>query len=340
MDDETRMIPLGLLKEAIPYYKHAGLDKKVREVEQRYFELKKELKLSKFEVPLDDEAAEALANYHDKVIAKLMEGSPEDIYGYLLMGHNIFPPKSWLKEMNKNRDSAFLDLVTTMRFDINNNVSKDKDDSASKEQRKIYENYHWYLRLQIFPLLQRIFVEGIRKGKMSFPTLMDFFMDKTWLGQELTETDSGGEIEKYNWMSVIAPSLLDYFVQIEGALRSTQPFTNFVMPIDSLTLKFEGALRDFCRLLKISTTVAGKRNVLREKYIEELLDEVEIKKHFDENDLLFFKFLFVAKEGINLRNNIAHGFYRFGNYSFHLMHLLICAFLRLGKYRIRIGSKE
>jgi hypothetical protein len=32
MDDKTRMIPLAFLKESIPYYKAAGLGKKVKEV--------------------------------------------------------------------------------------------------------------------------------------------------------------------------------------------------------------------------------------------------------------------------------------------------------------------
>ena len=70
-------------------------------------------------------------------------------------------------------------------------------------------------------------------------------------------------------------------------------------------------------------------------YIEELLALEAIQKYFDENDLLFFRYLFVAKEGMNLRNNVAHSFYRFDNYNFHMMHLLICAFLRIGKYKVK-----
>lgn len=340
MDDETRMIPLSFLKEAIPYYKLAGSEKKVREIEQRYFELKKELRLSKIEVPLDDEAANELSDYLNAKTAKLMAAAPDDIYGYLLTGADIFPHKKWLVEMGKDRNSAFLDFVTTMRFDINNNVAREKDNKQEKETEKIYENYHLYLRMSVLPFLHRIFIEGIRKGKISFPTLIRFLMEHTWLGQEHTDYDSGGEPIRYNWLSLIAPSLHEYFLQTESALRSTEPYTNYVMPIDSLTLKFEGVLRDFCRLLKISTTTMGKGNVLREKYIEDLLAEKEVHKYFDENDLLLFKFLFVAKGGMNLRNNIAHCFYRFQSYNFQIVHLLICAFLRIGKYRMTIQKDK
>lgn len=334
MDDETRMIPLSLLKEAIPYYKLSGLVKKVKEVEHRYFELKKELKLSKFEIPLKDEAADALDEYLKNKTAKLLEYTPENIFGYLLTGTDIFPKKQWLIEMGKDRDSAFLDFVTTMRFDINNNVSKEKDTKDAKVKAKIYQNYHLYINLTVLPLLHRIFIEGIRNGKINFASLIQFFVKNTWLGQELTDFDSGGDLIKYQWLSLIAPSLNEYFVQTESALKSNNPYTTYVMPIDSLTLKFEGVLRDFAKLINVSTTIAGKGNVLREKYIEEILAEKDIQKYFDENDLLFFNFLFVAKEGMNLRNNIAHSFYRFNNYNFQIMHLLICAFLRIGKYKI------
>lgn len=192
--------------------------------------------------------------------------------------------------------------------------------------------------MTVLPLLHRVFVEGIKQGKISFASLIQFLSKNTWLGQELIDFDSGGDLIKYRWISLIAPSLNEYFMQTESALKSNNPYTNYVMPIDSLTLKFEGVLRDFARIIKVSTTVTGKGNVLREKYIEEILEEKEIQKYFDENDLLFFNFLFVAKDGMNLRNNIAHSFYRFNNYNFQIMHLLICAFLRIGKCQISISS--
>jgi hypothetical protein len=336
MDDESRMIPLSLFKEAIPYYKLAGLTKKVKEVEHRYFELKKELKLSKFEVPLEDEAADALDEYLKNKTAKLLEYKPEDIFGYLLNGTDIFPERQWLIRMGKDKDSAFLDFATAMRFDINNNVSKEKDTKDAKAKGKIYQNYHLYINLTVLPLLHRIFIEGIRIGKINFKSLIQFIAKNTWLGQELTDCDSGGDLIKYQWISLIAPSLHEYFLQTESALKSNNPYTTYIMPIDSLTLKFEGVLRDFAKLINVSTTVTGKGDILREKYIEEMLAEKEIQKYFNENDLLFFNFLFVAKEGMNLRNNIAHSFYRFNNYNFQIMHLLICAFLRIGKYKISV----
>ena len=153
---------------------------------------------------------------------------------------------------------------------------KERDSKDTKAKAKIYENYNLYINLTVLPLLHRVFVEGIKHGKISFSSLIQFLSKNTWLGQELTDFDSGGDLIKYRWISLIAPSSNEYFMQTESALKSNNPCTNYVVPIDSLTLKFEEVLRDFVRIIKVSTTVTGKGNVLREKYIEEILEEKEI----------------------------------------------------------------
>ena len=60
--------------------------------------------------------------------------------------------------------------------------------------------------------------------------------------------------------------------------------------------------------------------------------EEPIKKLFDQDDLLFFKFLLVEKAGYNLRHKVAHSLMLFQDYNINYMHLLILAILRLGKY--------
>jgi hypothetical protein len=151
-----------------------------------------------------------------------------------------------------------------MRFDINKNISKEKYSKEEKEKRKIYEKYSYYINMSVLPFLHRVFIEGIMSGKITYEKLVRFILESTWLGQELIDYDSTQDVTKYRWISLIAPSLHEYFVQTESAIKSNNPFTNYVMPIDSLTLKFEGVLRDFAKLSNVSTTVMGKGNVLRE----------------------------------------------------------------------------
>lgn len=335
IDDETKMIPLSFYQQAIPYYKKAGLSKKVRETEQQYFDLKKELKLDKFSIPLEEERAKELDDYFDKRVKKLLQGSSKDILGYILIGKDIFPSHEWLKKKSEDIQPSFLDSINQLKFDINNNLGNQNSTKASQAKAKIIKNYEYYINFAVLPFLHKIFIQGIKAGKVNFHETIKFIIDNTWLGQTLTETDLDGETTYYNWVSLIAPALHNYFIQTESALKSNVPNTNYILAIDSLALKFEGMLRDFARILGIGTTVSGKGNVMREMYIEEMLALDKIKDVFDEDDRLLFQYLFISKDGLNLRNNIAHGFFRYNNYSFQLMHLMICALLRIGKYKIR-----
>ncbi|XZF14857.1 DUF4209 domain-containing protein [Chitinophagaceae bacterium MMS25-I14] len=334
MDDTSRMLPLSFLKDALPFYKLAGAQKKIKQVEQRYFEIKKELKLSTIKVDFSHEEAEEYDKLLEARTNEILANSSEEILSYLIFNPHLFPNKQHILKLIKNEPKSFLDFSVLIKFDINHNVSS-KNDSKIRETSKLYEKYDFLMRISTLPLLQRTFVEGIKREKITYKTVLDYIYKHAWLGQELVNYDSGGELIKYSWISLIAPSILEYFFQMESALKSHNP-PNWILPIDSLTLKFEGALRDFVRLLGVSTTITGKGNILREKYIEELLTDPEITKRFNENDLLFFNYLFVSKDGFNLRNNIAHSFFRFHDYHFHLMHLLICAILKLGQYRMRL----
>jgi hypothetical protein len=116
-----------------------------------------------------------------------------------------------------------------------------------------------------------------------------------------------------------------------------------VLAIDSLTLKIEGLLRDMCEFSGIATFYQTKdkkgRNIVREKDLHALLHEDKIKELFDEDDLLFFRFLLVEQAGLNLRHRIAHSLLYFREYSIDLMHLLMLALLRIGKYDFVKESK-
>ena len=108
------------------------------------------------------------------------------------------------------------------------------------------------------------------------------------------------------------------------------------MSLDSLTLKIEGLFRDLCRNYSVATSRHkqdnSQRNIALEKDIGALLREDAITELFDEDDLLFFKFLLVEKVGYNLRHKIAHSLLPFQGYSWSYMNLMILALLRLGKY--------
>jgi hypothetical protein len=66
-----------------------------------------------------------------------------------------------------------------------------------------------------------------------------------------------------------------------------------------------------------------------------LLHVEKLKELFDEDDLLFFRFVLVEKGGYNLRHNIAHSLIIFQQYQIHFMELLLLILLRIGKFNFK-----
>jgi len=67
---------------------------------------------------------------------------------------------------------------------------------------------------------------------------------------------------------------------------------------------------------------------------EKLLSNEKLKEIIPEDDIALFKFLFLS-DYFDLRNNIAHCFYRPKNYSSGIMILLIAALLKLGNFELK-----
>jgi hypothetical protein len=184
----------------------------------------------------------------------------------------------------------------------------------------------------------RVMDNGVVNGKLSYNHVYNFLLQHSWYGQQFRkmkmQVNSDSDIY-YNWLSILAPALHSFLSQMEASVLSKYNFqhNNWVLCIDSLTLKFEGALRDFIRLTGASTSKI-KNDEIQEMLLEDLLNSDAAKKQFTENDLELFKIVFTNK-GDNIRNSVAHGFYNMDNYSYDKICKVFFCILRLGKYRLK-----
>lgn len=153
------------------------------------------------------------------------------------------------------------------------------------------------------------------------------------MGRNLSRIDSGGELETYNWLSLLGPGIFNLFSTLEPSFKKGAASVNVVLALDSLTMKFEGLLRDFARLAGAETIVQAK-DMIREMYIDDLLETEQIQNLFNEDDRILFRYVFVSKYGLNLRNQIAHSFLRPRQYDIDKVLLVLVCILRLGKYTI------
>lgn len=110
------------------------------------------------------------------------------------------------------------------------------------------------------------------------------------------------------------------------------------MLLDSLVLKFEGLLRQVLQHKNISTTKVV-REKSREMTLEEYLGNDLLRNVIPENDLLLYYYLY-TNQGLNLRNNISHTFFKMKNqYKYQDLILVLVSILKIGGLKCMLEEK-
>ena len=338
-------VPLVYCINAIENYKKIHDKEKVKELEQRYSELKDSMVFGEFEKNVD--LTETVKKFSGFAKALAKNGTPEEIIQYLILSKDLLPTYDEVEQSVKKqiKESPTLHLLPKVVLDQSVNTAQHFNSEEEKKYFDILSNYKLHLELANICLIQAVFCEAILANKLTFDILIDFIKKHCWYGKNLSKQLPNDQTFTYNWLDLIAPALYEYFRQMDFFFADpTRNFPNFVLSLDSLTLKIEGLFRDLCQLYDIAVSHQTRdnsgRNIVHEKDINALLHEDKIKKLFDKDDLLFFKFLLIEKLGYNLRNKIAHSLMLFQEYGGHYMHLVILALLRLGKYDFTRNSDE
>jgi len=331
-DEERNWIKQKWYAQAIHAYGMAANTSKKKEVEQLYFELKPKVKLNTVRLDLNSDQIQELDSMYkqlERYAEKILRQPAFTVYHIISNGKGILPSAEKIRNQERSSDYDFLNSVSRIDFDRNKNITTDKSDRES-----FVDPYHLEIQGISTPFLESIFVKGIDSGKLTFENFILFLKQKTWMGRSFTRIDLGGDSEEINWIKLLAPSIVEYFVQTSSSLRSKSYTPDYTLCIDSLVLKLEGLLRNFCEQLNLATNVAGKLGI-QEANINQILEIQRLKEYFDEDDFLLFKYLLLNEGGINLRNNIAHCFYNQNEYRRSKMHLLLATLLRIGKFEFK-----
>lgn len=342
-DEETEedryWLKLDNYASAIKAFTLSGNSEMIKVTETLYSELKPRVKLPTTIIDFDEETQKRLKEVQDhikKLAHDITRQEPEDIYRTISNGL-FFPKYSDVIKVSENNKNSFLNFVTTIEFDKNKNISRKGTDS--EKDKDLFNTYSYQLKMSVLPYLHYILVPGIKSGKLTFENFIEFLATQSWIGKLHSKYDLGGKEKPVNWIGLLSPSIIEFFNQIQGWVSTKYYKPSFVLAVDSMTLKFEGLLRDFCERMKIPTSHA-RRNGMQEAYIHNVLDNDIIKRFFNEDDLLFFNYLFSSESGLNLRNNVAHCFLDYEEYHPDQMFLLIAALLRLAKYDYKIKASS
>jgi len=330
----NNLASLTFCQSALENYKKLKDKDKINELQKKYSELKNSMKLAEFKTEID--LTEHIKRCRE-VAEKVVQNAPDEIIKVLMLDKNLLPRYKDMEKIVEEHSKKFVaqHLFPTEILDQSGHPAQHFSDEDEKKYYGILWQYNWELKLNKIHLINEIFFAAIRENKLSADILLRFLNRHSWLGKNISKKLANQTI-RYNWLNLIAPSLHEYFFQMQYHFANPNYSPNLVLSIDSLTLKIEGLIRDICQFSGVTTFYMTKdskgRNIVREKDIHALLYEEPIRELFDEDDLLFLKFLLVEKAGYNLRHKVAHSLMLFQEYSINYMHLLILALLRLGKY--------
>ncbi len=318
------MFKYDLYLKALEYYQKAGNKEKVEEVSILIEKIKPFIDLKLFQWEYTNEELQKLWEVIVKNTDELTEkDESKDIYEYIIHAQNIFPQAEIL---NENIRPMMYNFINVMSFDINKNVNNN--------QKIGFNIYALYIQNFSIKHLWMIFLKGIKNGKISFESLTHYFKNCSWYGQDFTFLNSDGGIEGFDWIELLSPSLSNFFNQLEINIKLNKDSSqDYILCIDSLTIKFEGLLREFSSNIGAKPIEYRNGSTTARVDFDKLLENEKLNEIIPKDDIALLKFLFTS-EGINVRNNVAHCFYKTKNYSLDKMLLLIAALLKLGNYKL------
>lgn len=321
--NEDDFVKLNLLRKKAEYEKLAG---KTAESEQTLAKLTK----IKFDVNLNKSSFTISSDTNNelKILWKIIDSKSnfisalkaEYIIGYFATQFENLHTVTTEKGNKPLFDGAF----TTILMDINNNANE------KKSRNNLSKCISVYYSLFFMPIFEQTLYKSIINGNLNYRNFNDYLKD-TWIGQPTKFKKEDSEIEE-RWLTLLQPGLYNFFSLFEyQSIHSKLNTDIYILSIDSLTLKFEGMIRDFIRIAG-GTTVKIKNGISEEMLLEEMLDHNVIKGTYDEAEIELFKLVF-TRQGLNIRNDIAHAFYKTSDYSFKKISLILLCILRISRFK-------
>lgn len=308
--------------EAIKHYtKLNKYTNKIKQLEQKYVTFQDKLEFLEQSQPVNTKL------WVDKA-TKILKLSPIDIFRTLSVSNDFYPPLDSLK----NQSGSFDNIFPTSYLDYNMHPSKIL--SLKTEQDLYLTNYRKYWQLYQITI-QHIFKEGFKKRKFNLQDLISFLMNYSSFFDLISKSISKKKRIRYNWSATIISIFKTYFTEMDRWIKNPKEYYPYLVTItDSLVLKFETLIRYYlsCYNQPTIASLPQEKGIIQEKDLNYLLYDDFVIEKFYFNDLLYFRYLFIAKEGLNLRNEIAHGILIPEQYTVELFNCVFFAFLRLAKY--------
>ncbi|MCA6068966.1 DUF4209 domain-containing protein [Chryseobacterium sp. RG1] len=323
---ENDFVKLNLLRKKADYEKLAGKTVDSEQTLEELTKIKFDVNLNKVDFSMSSETNKGLEILWEIIDSKssfLSTLSAEYIIGYFATQFDNLHTVT----TEKGNKSLFDGHFTTILMDINNNANE------KKSRNSLSENISTYYSLFFMPIFEQTLYKSILNGHLNYQNFSNF-LKGTWIGQPTKFYKGDIEIEE-SWLTLLQPGLYNFFSLFEyQTIHNKLKTDSFILSIDSLTLKFEGILRDFIRLCG-GTTIKIKNGISEEILLEEMLEHKVIKETYEEAEIELFKLVF-TRQGLNIRNDIAHGFYKLSDYNLKKISLILLCILRISRFEFGV----
>ena len=326
---------VSFVEKAMSIYKSLKDEKNLNRLQQEYQKLRTEFHLVELsqEIP-QDETQRVL----ELIKMEIKEKSEEEIVKTLLLTPMIRP----LVDLKKWSEDSFKEtmLQNMLPVRIKDKLGNTVAQYITNEELikfSLLDTYRFHMQIASQTIIQ-YFVEAFRADKISANSIISL-LNRTWMGKAVSRRSNGRDIN-FSYIKLIEPGINSFFDELVKWKADPNYYPNFVSATDSLVLKAEYFLREFCYFLGIATFKPNSKQqgIIMEKTLDNLLDDLEGK--ISDSDYFFFKFILSEKAGYNLRNRIAHGLMDNVDYDLEYPILSILIILKLSNYQFSLAKNN
>lgn len=309
------------------YYKKSGNNEKLLYATRKYNENKSSLKYITIEdsQPITEKDRENIRG----IIEKMGECRLEELFYFLSCDNRyIYPSHKMIDETwenVKNADYFHMKHFTPVKNDINGNQQETTYESIHK-----FQVFQWWVTNAFNLVLKKILAINIENRRLTYGRVKQLLLRHTTFGMDLVARRGQTEIQ-YTWFERVDYAIKDFFTQFHKEIIGKQSDWRFT--INTLTVQFEGILRDIIRIHSGETTKIkeGKKTVIAEMLLDDLIRTDAFDELFSKESKDLFLYTF-TNEGYNIRNDVAHGFYLPCDYTVFKATLVFLCVLRLVKF--------
>ena len=310
------------LEKAMEFYQKAGLSEKRNNAEQKFRENKKNVVIPSFKVKR--KTNKMVVKYFGDLATELLEGKLSWLLANLSMPVRfLFPSYEQICKLMPKSKSTAEDLGFVNRvMDINGNSRN------AGEDFDLYQKYDIWLMNIVRNYIIPIILDSVKTKQLTYSKLKKWFLRHTYFGIPI-EYARLNQVVVASWFSQIDYGIEALIKQYKRLLEGK--FTDWRLPVDVLSIRFEGILRDMVgdyggRITKV------RDNGTSQALLDDLLREPCLQEMFRVEDIEFFEYVFTAK-GHNIRNDVAHAFYIPQDYGMIHATLVFLCILRLTTFR-------